>query len=497
MQAKRESDGTQAAGGRDVRFAVIGAGMSGILTAIKLVEAGLTDFTVYEKADRLGGTWRENTYPGIACDVPSHLYSYSFELNPEWTHRFAPGDEIQAYLERVAREYGVMEAMRFGEEVTRCEHRRGRWHLETSKGGRDEVDFVIASTGVLHHPRIPDIDGLDRFAGEAFHSARWNHDVPLDGKRIGIVGTGSSAVQITSAVVGRVAQLSLFQRTAQWIMPQENPAYTEEEKQGFRCEPEQMAQLHDDLSRLFAEGFSNAVVDADSPLMKMIEQTCNANLEENVLDPELRERLRPDYRAACKRLVVSPDFYQAIQQPNAELVTEGIERVEPRGIRTRDGCLHALDVLVLATGFQVDRFLRPMEVIGRAGECLDAVWADRPVAYLSISIPGFPNLFMLNGPNGPVGNFSLIEVAELQLAYILQLVEVVRSGQCREISADADVTRRFDEERVEAAKKTVWSTGCRSWYLDDRGIPATWPWTFDRFREEMEKPRLEAFERVG
>jgi cation diffusion facilitator CzcD-associated flavoprotein CzcO len=496
MQAEREAGGSKAEAGRDVRIAVIGAGMSGILTAIKLREAGLTDFTIYEKADRPGGTWRENTYPGIACDVPSHLYSYSFALNPEWSHRFSPGDEIQAYFERVAREHGVTEAVRFGEEVTRCELRDGRWHLETSKGARDVVDFVIAATGVLHHPLIPDIEGLESFAGESFHSARWNHDVSLDGKRVGIVGTGSSAVQIVSAIVERVAHVSLFQRTAQWIMPQENPAYTDEERETFRSEPQEMAQLHGDLSRLFAEGFSNAVVDADSPQIKMIEQTCVANLEENVLDPELRERLRPDYRAACKRLVVSPDFYQAIQQPDAELVTEAIERIEPEGIRTRDGRLHELDVLVLATGFRVDRFLRPMDVVGRGGVRLEDVWADRPVAYLSISIPGFPNLFMLNGPNGPVGNFSLIEVAELQLAYILQLVDVVRSGGCREISADAAATRRFDEERVEAAKKTVWSTGCNSWYLDDRGIPATWPWTFDRFREEMEKPRLEAYEQV-
>jgi cation diffusion facilitator CzcD-associated flavoprotein CzcO len=211
----------------------------------------------------------------------------------------------------------------------------------------------------------------------------------------------------------------------------------------------------------------------------------------------LREKLRPSYRAACKRLVISPDFYQAIQKPNAELVTDGIERVEPDGVRTKDGRLHGLDVLVLATGFRADRFLRPMRVNGRDGKTLDDAWAKRPVAYLSISIPGFPNLFMLNGPNGPVGNFSLIEVAELQLAYILKLLEPLRAGRCREISPSAETTERFDAERVEAAKKTVWITGCRSWYLDDRGIPAVWPWTFDRFREEMAAPRLAAYELRG
>jgi cation diffusion facilitator CzcD-associated flavoprotein CzcO len=478
---------------RDMRFAIIGAGMAGILSAIKLSEAGLTDYSVYEKADRLGGTWRENTYPGIACDVPSHLYSYSFGLNPEWSHRFSPGEEIQEYFERISREYGVHESIRFGDEVTRCEYRDGRWELETASGHRDAVDFVIAATGVLHVPKYPDIEGLDAFEGDVFHSARWDHDVSLDGRRIGIIGTGSTAVQIVSAIVERVSKLCLFQRTAQCVTPQDNPAYTDEEKAEFR-RPGTLQTLHEDLSRLFAEGFSNAVVDADSPQMKLIEDLCRANLEDNVVDPKLRERLRPDYRAACKRLIVSPDFYTAIQKPAAELVTEGIERVEAKGVRTADGKLHELDVLVLATGFQVDRFLRPMQVIGRNGLSLDEAWKERPFAYLSISIPGFPNLFMLNGPNGPVGNFSLIEVAELQFGYIMQLVELVRSGRCRAVAATDQATRQFDVQRVEAAKKTVWMTGCRSWYLDDRGIPATWPWTFDRFREEMERPKLDAYE---
>jgi cation diffusion facilitator CzcD-associated flavoprotein CzcO len=481
----------------ELRFAIIGAGMSGILSAIQLREAGLTDFEIYEKADRLGGTWRENTYPGIACDVPSHLYSYSFEPNPGWTHHFAPGSEIQAYFEDVARRHGVEKSIRFGEEVTRCEFRDGRWRLETSSGRRDAVDFVIAATGVLHHPHMPDIEGLDDFGGALFHSARWDHGAALDGQRVGIVGTGSTAVQVVSAIVDRVGKLSLFQRTAQWIMPQQNPAYSEEEKALFLRDPTEMTRLHANLSRLFAEGFSNAVVDADSPQMRMIEDICRANLEENVRDPVLREKLRPDYRAACKRLVVSPDFYQAIQRPNAELVTEGIERVEVGGVRTRDGRLHQLDVLVLATGFHADQFMRPMQVVGRKGARLDELWKQRPTAYLSISIPDFPNFFMLNGPNGPVGNFSLIEVAELQFAYIMQLVDLVRSGRCREVSAAHEATRQFDAARVEAARNTVWSTGCRSWYLDDRGVPATWPWTFDHFRAQMAAPRLDAYELLG
>jgi cation diffusion facilitator CzcD-associated flavoprotein CzcO len=230
--------------------------------------------------------------------------------------------------------------------------------------------------------------------------------------------------------------------------------------------------------------------------MKQVEEACRANLEDNVRDPELRERLRPDYRAACKRLVVSTNFYEAIQRPQSHLVTEAIERFEPSGIRTKDGELHELDVVVLATGFHADAFMRPMEVVGRGGTTLDEAWAERPAAYYSISIPGFPNLFMLNGPNGPVGNFSLIEVAELQMNYVLQLVDWVREGRGREVSATVEATRDFDARRAEAAKKTVWMTGCRSWYLDDRGIPAVWPWPFARFREVMAAPDPADFELV-
>jgi cation diffusion facilitator CzcD-associated flavoprotein CzcO len=428
--------------------------------------------------------------------VPSHLYSYSFEPNPAWSHRFSPGEEIQAYFEGVARRHGIDACIRYDAEIARCEFRDGRWRLEARDGRRDEADVVIAATGVLHHPNMPDIAGLDTFKGAAFHSARWNHSVPLAGKRVGVIGTGSTAVQIVSAVVDSVAKLSLFQRTPQWIMPQENPPYSDEEKTEFRAHPDVISHMRSEMSRLFADNFSNAVVNAESPQMKLIEETCRANLELNVTDPVLREKLRPNYRAACKRLIVSPDFYQAIQRPNAELVTEGIERIEPRGVRTRDGRLHELDVIVLATGFRADRFMRPTEVVGRDGKRLDDLWKQRPVAYLSVSIPGFPNLFMLNGPNGPVGNFSLIEVAELQTQYILQLVEPLRAGACREISPSAEATARFDADRVAATKGTVWTTGCKSWYLDDRGIPASWPWTFDRFREEMSRPNWAAFERV-
>jgi cation diffusion facilitator CzcD-associated flavoprotein CzcO len=480
-------------GTRKLRCAIIGAGMSGILSAIKLDEAGLTDFVVFEKADGIGGTWRENTYPGLSCDVPSHLYSYSFALSPEWTRHFSPGPEIHAYFERVAADHDVIRRVRFGDAVTQCTFIDGTWQVETASGHRDQFDVVIAATGVLHHPRYPEIEGLDTFDGAMFHSARWDHGVNVDGARLGVVGTGSTAVQIVSAVVDRVARLSLFQRTAQWVMPQDNPVYSDDERTAWRADPEMLGASYQRLSDMF-DLFANAVVDTESAEIRYIEQACLANLEKNVHDPALRENLRPDYRAACKRLIISPDFYGAIQRPNAELVTEAIAGVEPGGIRTADGRLHELDILVLATGFKADSFMRPMEVLGRDGVTLEEAWSPRPEAYLSVSIPEFPNFFMLNGPNGPVGNFSLIEVAELQFGYILQLLDHIRAGECREICARHDALADFERSREEATRHTMWVTGCRSWYLDDRGIPTGWPWSFIRFREEMEAPDLAAYE---
>ena len=480
-----------------MRFAVIGAGMAGILAVIKLREAGYDDLVVYEKADRVGGTWRENTYPGIACDVPSHAYSYSFELNPDWSQRFSPGPEIQAYFQGVADRHGVTERIRFGEELTSCEFRDGRWHLRTATGTTDVVDVVIAATGVLHHPNIPTFEGIETFEGAWFHSSRWDHSVPLDGRRVGVIGTGSTAVQITSALVERTAHFALFQRTAQWVLPIDNPAFTDAEREAFRADPAGTRTLHDHLSRAFRDAFSHAVIDVNSPRLAEIEAECLRNLEQHVTDPILRERLRPTYRAACKRLIASPDFYQKIQHPEAELVTAAIERIEPKGVRTADGVLHELDVLVSATGFRADRFVRPTTVLGRDSVDLDEVWRDGLLAYLSVAVPGFPNFFMLNGPNGPIGNFSLIDIAEQQVGYILQLLEEIRSGRCREISPTWEATRNLEAERREAAVGTVWVTGCTSWYLDRDGIPASWTFTFDRFRDEMAAPKLKAYELIG
>jgi cation diffusion facilitator CzcD-associated flavoprotein CzcO len=479
---------------RELRVVVLGAGMAGILAGIRLQQAGYGNIAIYEKADRVGGTWRENTYPGLTCDVPSHHYTYSFERNPDWTRHLPPGPEVLAYFERTAEKFGLDQLIRFGEEATSAEFVDGRWELEFSTGRRDSADVVIAATGVLHHPRYPDIEGAGEFSGKLFHSARWDHSVPLEGKRIGVIGNGSTGVQIVSALAGKAGHLVHFQRTAQWIMPVENGEFTREERAAFHDPEVLAAAMNVEEYNAAVERYTEAIIDMDSPGAREMGAYCLANLEQGVTDPELREQLRPDHAPLCKRLVFSPDYYQAIQHPNAQLVTQGIARIEPGGIRTDDGELHELDVIVYATGFRPDRFMRPMRITGRDGVDLESFWAERPKAYLAVSMPGFPNLFMLNGPNGPVGNFSLIDIAEHQWVYIEQLLQRLRSGDCEQLAPTREAMDAFESERIAAAKQTVWFLGgCVSWYLDDQGVPSSWPWNYSRFVEKMSQPDWGAF----
>ena len=478
-----------------MRYVIIGAGMAGMLAAIKLLEKGCCNLAVYEKGHTVGGTWRENTYPGLTCDVPSHSYTYSFELNPTWTRTQPPGPEVQAYFEGVKEKYRLKDWIRFNEEVVSCVYQNSRWQLKTASGVQDIADVVIAATGVLHHPRYPDIPGTDEFEGAIFHSAKWDHSVPLDGKRIAIIGTGSTGVQLVSALSARASELTHFQRTPQWIMPVEDRAYQEEELERFRNDPDVLRSLHyGEALESNIERFSAAITDPDSEAMKEIETIVEQFLEMSVTDADLREKIRPNYRAACKRLIYSPDFYQAIQRDNVEVLVENVDRIEAKGIRGADGTLREFDIIVLATGYRPHEFMRPMNVVGRDGILLNDVWRDKPVAYLSISIADFPNLFMLNGPNGPVGNFSLIEIAECQWSYIEQLLEGLESVECQEVSATQEAMSEFESARVEQAKKTIFASGCSSWYLDSEGVPATWPWTRSDFKEVMERPDLADFD---
>lgn len=480
----------------DFRVVIIGAGMSGILAAIKLLEDGITNFVIYEKADKIGGTWRDNRYPGLACDVPAHAYTYSFEPNPEWSQYNAPGYEIQKYFEKIVEKYGIYKYIRFKQELKNAEFIDGIWQLEMSSGMKDKANFVIAATGVLHYPKYPDIDGLSSFNGAVMHSACWDDNVELKNKKVAVIGSGSTAVQIVAGLTGK-AKIIQFQRSAQWILHVPNEKYTEEQKMAFRNDPELLQQMQnpEELKQAVL-AFTDAITDAKSEGIQKISDLALENLNNSVFDPELKEKLMPKYLAACKRLIRSPNYYQAIQHPDNQLVSEKITNIEKNGIRTEDGNFYEVDVIVLATGFHSDRFLRPARIIGRNGKDLEDVWATRPTAYMATSIPDFPNLAMLNGPTGPVGNFSVIDISEHQFGYIRQLISLVRSGQCKEVCVNTKAHENYEQERIESAKKTVFGSGCTSWYLDSEGIPTTWPWSMQRFFDEMSKLKIEDYELV-
>lgn len=472
-----------------LRFVVIGAGMSGILAVIRLKEAGQTDFVVYEKGDTIGGTWRENRYPGLTCDVPAHCYTYSFAPYADWSAYYAPGPEIKGYFEKVVDDFGVRDFIRLNSEVTACNWDGARWQIALADGGTDSADIVIAASGVLHHVNEPDIPGKASFKGALFHSARWDDSVALDGKRIGVIGNGSTGVQIVTALADRAAHLVHFQRSPQWIMPVQQVAYTDADRAAFRGDTAKIDAIrYGDEYWGGIRRFNSAIVDPDSPAMREIEELCRRNLEESVRDPELREKLRPNYRAACKRLIYSWNYYGAAQKPNVTIETNGIERIEADGIRMVDGTFHPLDVIVLATGFKADRFIRPTTVKGENGADLDTLWKDRPTAHYAMTLPGFPNFFMLNGPTGPVGNFSLIDIAERQWDYIAQLMAPVLAGKAHTVQPTPEAHADYDRRRIEAARQTIFGSGCSSWYLDKDGVPLTWPWSYDAFADAMKAP---------
>jgi cation diffusion facilitator CzcD-associated flavoprotein CzcO len=477
---------------RSIRVAVIGAGPGGIAAAIKLRENGIDDIVVFEKAAAIGGTWEANRYPGLACDVPSHLYRFTFAPNAEWTHRYAPRAEILTYIQETARRFDVEKLVRLSDEVICATFQESQWRIETKAGYQGLFDVVITAVGVLHHPVYPDIEGLTDFKGHAFHSADWDESLNLRGKRVGIIGNGSSAIQILPAIIDEVDKVSLFQRTAQWIMPEDNPEIHEEKRELYRNNPDEMDLRYRKLVEIFNNQFCAALVGLNPDFYSTVVRLCEENLA-CIEDADLRQKLTPDYKVGCKRLVVSNLFYEAIQKPNAELVTSRIKRIEADGVRTLDDRLHQLDVLVLATGFDPHQLFRPMKVIGEHGLTIDKAWENANSAYRSISTPGFPNWFMLGGPNSPIGNFSYLMTVEHQLSYILQLVEVLQTGKAKTIAPKPEATENYNAALSEKAKDSIWASGCRSWYLDKNGNVATYPWPYENFEREMSAPVLDDF----
>lgn len=476
---------------RNPSVVIIGAGMTGILMTIKLRQAGITDIVVLEKKESVGGTWRENTYPGAACDVPAHMYTYSFEPNPNWSRFFARGPEIKQYFEHVVDKYDVARDIRFNEAVTDAQYTDGKWTVKTSKGQTYIADFMVCATGILHHPQFPNIAGLDDFKGAKFHTAQWDHSVEISANtRVGIIGTGSTAAQAIPELINTGATVSVFQRTPQWLMHLPDFTFSHTMRKLMTRYPI-ITKIHRNTGKLFLEHFFTKAVTGQFIQKHLLSFLCKANLRLSIKDKVLREKLRPNYQVGCKRVIINSTFYKGIQKPNAHLITEGIERITETGIITKDGKHHELDVLVLSTGFNAFNFMRPMNLIGRNNVHIDKAWAHKIKAYRSMLLSDYPNFFLMLGPNTPIGNFSVIAMSEVQTDYVIKLIDKWRAHEFDEFEAKPQAIDDFTAYVKEGLKGTSWVGGCQSWYLDADGDPILWPYTWQRWVDEMKEPQME------
>ncbi|MFC7451238.1 flavin-containing monooxygenase [Rhodococcus daqingensis] len=455
---------------------IIGSGFGGLGMAIALRRAGVEDITVLERADDLGGCWRENTYPGAACDVPSHLYSYSFEPKSDWSRRFAPQGEILDYLRHCARKYDVLRHIRFRAEVTgaRFDDGENRWEVTLADGTVHRTDILVSACGQLSRPAWPSIPGIESFGGEIFHSATWNHDYDLDGKEVAVIGTGASAIQFVPQIAPRVHRLRLFQRGAAHVLPKPDYAYPPAVRAVFAKVP-----FLQRLSRwaTYWTLESRALAFTRFPqLMSAVDLRFKRHLRHRVPDPEARARLTPTDPIGCKRILLSTDYYDALTRPDVEVVTAGIEAITPEGLVTADGRRHVVDAIILGTGFAATEFLAPMRITGRDGRDLHDAWAEGAEAHLGITVSGFPNLFLLYGPNTNLGHSSIVFMLESQIRYVLQAVRRLARGDVRRLEVRAEAQRASNEVLQRRIGATVWDRGCNSWYTTDSGRNTNnWP----------------------
>ncbi|NIH80315.1 flavin-containing monooxygenase [Amycolatopsis viridis] len=468
--------------GRRPSVLIIGAGFGGLAVATELVRAGFADFTILERAEEIGGVWRANTYPGAGCDIPSPLYSFSHRPNPDWPRRFSLQPAIKRYLEDVAREYGVTDRIRFGTGVASAEFDEGtrRWRVRTEAGEVIEADVLVPAVGQLSRPALPEIAGRDSFRGPAFHSANWDHDCETAGKRIAVIGTGASAIQFVPHLQRVAKQVTVFQRSAPWVVPKNDVAYTRWQRRLFRRLP--VTQKVERLRIwLVCELLSLGLVDV--PLVRwFLGRLGTRHLARQVPDLQLRATLTPDYPPGCKRALFSNDYYPALTRPNVTVATEKIVEILPTGVRTADGVVHEADVLVYGTGFHATDFLVPMTVRGRGGVELAKRWRDGAWAYLGMTVPGFPNLFLVYGPNTNLGGNSIVFMLESQARYIVQAVRALAGRPGTALDVKPEVAARFDTALQRRLARSVW-TRCASWYRTGTGrIVNNWPGTVTRYR---------------
>jgi cation diffusion facilitator CzcD-associated flavoprotein CzcO len=477
------------------RVAIIGTGFSGLAAAVRLKQAGVEDLVLFERSADVGGVWRENTYPGAACDVPSHLYSFSFAPKADWSRRFAPQAEIHQYLRDVARDFDVLRHIRFGTEVLAADfdEASGRWKLSLDGGAVDEADILVAATGQLSRPGTPDVPGLDRFRGTLFHSARWNHDHDLRGKRVAVLGTGASAIQFVPAIAGDTARLTVFQRSAPYVLPKPDRTYRERARSAFGRIPGLLR-----LSRggnYLANELRSLGFNTDPRLLAGHRARYHRHLEREVPDPQLRARLTPTDPMGCKRILMSNDWYPALQLPQVEVVTDRVCEVREHSVITEDGTERPVDTIVLGTGFAATEFLVPMRVTGRGGRDLHQQWKDGASAYLGTVVPGFPNFFVLYGPNTNLGHNSIIVMIEAQVGWVLQAVRELRRRRLRWMDVRPEIAAAFDAWVQRRTRGTVFAAGCHSWYLTDRGRNTqNWPASTLTFRRRLRRLRLQEFE---
>jgi cation diffusion facilitator CzcD-associated flavoprotein CzcO len=478
---------------------IVGAGFAGLCAAIKLAEDGETDVVVIERAGEVGGTWRDNTYPGACCDVPSQLYSFSFARNPEWTSSYSPQPEIQAYLRRVADDHGLRDRIVFDTELEQAvwDDDAQRWHCRTTSG-EISVKVLVTGTGGLSEPRLPEIEGLGSFAGPLFHSARWDHDVDLAGKRVAVVGTGASAIQIVPELQKVVGHLDVYQRTAPWVIPRNDRHYSRPERLALRHVPA-LAKLYRTGIYWSHEGYV-PMFTWQPRLGLPAEKAALLNLHHGVQDPVLREKLTPTFRLGCKRVLRSNTYYPAIASANVDLVTDPIARVTPTGIVTGTPGAeveHPVDVIVVATGFWTTELPIAERVVGRAGRTLAAEWADTGMsAYKGTTVRGFPNLFLLTGPNTGQGHTSVVFVIESQVAYLRDALRTMRARGLGAVEPRAAAQRRWNASVQRRMKRTVWNTGgCSSWYLDAHGRNTVlWPKSTFTFRRGLARFDTQAYD---
>ncbi len=466
---------------RDRSIAVVGGGFGGVGAAVMLRREGYENVAVFEKGERVGGVWHHNTYPGAACDIPSHLYEYSFAPN-RWSRRYAPQAEIQAYVEGVARRFGVLDKVCTGTEVSSAgwDEQRGRWLLETSAGPH-EADLLITACGQLSGPSTPPIPGLEEFEGPAFHTAEWRHDVDLAGKRVAVVGSGCSAIQVVPAIQPEVARLDVYQRSPGWTLPKMDFEYSARAHAAFRRVP---ALRRLDRASIFAfQEFAAAALTHKRRLLPLLRAVGRHQIASAISDPELRRKVTPTDEFGCKRIMLTDEWYPTLTEPNVELVAERISAVTSGGIRDTSGVERPVDAIVLATGFASHDFVAPMEITGRVGHTLADEWSEVARAYLGLSVPSFPNMFLLYGPNTNGGSGSVVNTLECGIGHVLAaLAEMERVGAER-IEVQPQAAEDFDRELRAALAETVWHSGCSNWYVDENGNdPSNWPWLWSTYR---------------